>query len=362
MHLVEFHLALAALLLAVSLSQASAEPVQRAEEQDWGKTADGATVKLVTLRNARGMSAKIMTLGAIMTEIRVPDRNGQAVSVILGGSSFEEYKKGFPASAAVIGRVANRIANARFALDGVTYTLAKNNGPNHLHGGNKGFSQVIWTARPPSSTEHSASVELSYFCKDGEEGYPGNLNVKVTYSLNDDNELSLTYEATTDKATPVNFTNHAYFNLAGTGVCHDQELWINSDRYTPADDTLIPTGEIKPVKGTPLDFTTMTRIGDRIDKFLPQINGYDHNFVLDGDGKKLVLAARAKDPKSGRTMEVRTTEPAVQLYTGNHVGHRGFCLETQHYPDSINHPAFPSTVLRPGEHFRSETVFAFSAQ
>ena len=352
-----------ALALAASLSHSNGEsPMKRLEEQEFGKTQEGAVVKLFTLRNAKGMSAKVMTYGAIITEIKVPDRHGATANVVLGGDDFEQYRKGFPASAAVIGRVANRIARARFTLDGVEYKLAANNGPNHLHGGPKGFAQVVWQSKALPASQHEASVQFTYLSKDGEEGYPGNLTVKVTYTLSDDNELRIDYEAATDKATPVNLTNHAYFNLAGSGDVLDHELWLAADRYTPADDQLIPTGEIASVKSTPLDFTTPTRIGARIDQLNPKPGGYDHNFVLSSDGKSLVLAARASEPKSGRVMEVRTTEPGVQLYTGNHLKHGGFCLETQHYPDSVNRPSFPSTILRPGQTFKSTTSFAFSTK
>ena len=363
MRLLQSHSTLVALALAASLSRSNGEsPVKRIEEQEFGKTPEGVVVKLFTLRNAKGLSAKVMTYGAIITEIKVPDRNGAVTNVLLGADSFDQYRKGFPASAAVIGRFANRIARARFTLDGVEYKLAANNGPNHLHGGRKGFAQVLWQSKALPAGQREAAVQFAYVSKDGEEGYPGNLTVKVTYTITDDNELRIDYEATTDKATPVNLTNHAYFNLAGSGDVLDHELWLSADRYTPADDELIPTGEIASVKGTPLDFTTPTRIGARIDQLKPKPGGYDHNFVLNSDGKTLVLAARASEPKSGRVMEVRTTEPGMQLYTGNHLKHGGVCLETQHYPDSVNRPNFPSAILRPGQTFKSATTFAFSVQ
>ena len=348
-------------LLLVSLGQTNGEPLKRVEEKEFGKTADGAAVKLFTLRNSKGMSVKVMTLGATITEILASDGHGVVTNVVLGSDKFEDYRKGYPSAASVIGRVANRISKARFTLDGIEYKLASNSGANHIHGGLKGFSQMNWEAKPLPSGNHESSVRFSYFSKDGEEGYPGNLNVQVTYTLTDKNELRLDYEATTDKATPVNLTNHAYFNLAGSGDCLDHELWVASDRYTLADNDLIPTGESAPVSGTPLDFTTPTRIGARIEKLKPQLNGYDHNFVLKNEGK-LALAARARDPKSGRIMEVHTTQPGVQLYTGNHVQHRGLCLETQHYPDSVHQPSFPSTILRPGEKFKQTTTFTFSAK
>jgi aldose 1-epimerase len=362
MHPVKSNSTLFLLAFLVMLNQSNAQPVKRLEETDFGKLPDGAAVKLFTLRNAKGMVAKVMSYGAILTELKVPDRNGALTNVVLGADQLDQYLQGFAGSAAVIGRVANRIAKARFTLDGVEYKLAVNNGPNHLHGGRIGFAKVLWQAKPLPVGPHEAAVKFNYLSKDGEENYPGNLTVSVTYTLADNNELRIDYQATTDKATPVNLTNHAYFNLAGHGNVLDHELWLAADRYTPADDELIPTGEIASVRGTALDFTKPTRIGLRIEQFKPKLNGYDHNFVLAGDGKSLVLAARAADPKSGRVMEVRTTEPAVQLYTGNHLQHGGLCLETQHYPDSVNHPNFPSTILRPGQTFNSTTAFAFSAK
>ena len=356
------------------LPQANGAPLNRVEEKEFGKPPDGGSVKLFTLRNAKGLVAKVMNFGATLTELQVPDRNGALTNVVLGADSFDQYLKGFPASASVIGRVANRIAKARFTLDGVEYKLAANSGPNHIHGGRIGFAQVLWHAKALPAGERRAAVQFTYLSRDGEEGYPGNLTVTVTYTLTDDNELRIDYEATTDKATPINLTNHGYFNLAGFGQVLDHELWLAANRYTLADEQLIPTGEIAPVKGTPLDFTTPTRIGSRLDQLPPRLNGYDHNFVLGGDGHSLQLAARVTEPKSGRVLEMRTTEPGVQLYLGNHLNgkqagvggvfypkHGGFCLETQHYPDSVHQPTFPSTILRPGQAFKSTTVFAFSA-
>jgi aldose 1-epimerase len=332
------------------------------EEHDCGQTAEGQPVKIFTLRNSKGMSAKIINYGAIIAEINVPDKNGVTTNVLLHPNTCEEYMKGFPASAAVIGRVANRIANASFSLDGKEYKLAANSGRNHIHGGRKGFASVLWNKDRLSVKGHEAVLRLSYLCKDSEEGYPGNLNVTVTYTLDDKNEFRVDYEAETDQATPINLTNHAYFNLAGAGDILDHELWLASDRYTVANDDLIPTGEIASVKGTPLDFMKPTRIGARIEQLKPKVNGYDHNFIIDGGGKSLVVAARVHDPKSGRSMEIRTTQPGIQIYTGNHVNHRGVCFETQHYPDSVHRPEFPSTILRPGQDFKSTTVFAFSAR
>jgi aldose 1-epimerase len=259
----------------------------------------------------------------------------------------------------VLGRVANRIAGARFTLDGVEYKLTANDGTNSLHGGRKGFAQVVWEAKSLPPGEHAAAVQFTYLSHDGEEGYPGNLTARVTYTLTDSNELRLDYEATTDKPTPVNLSNHAFWNLGGNGDVQSFELWLAADHYTPADAQLIPTGEIEPVAGTPLDFTTPTPIGLRGAQLKPRPNIYDNNFVINGGGSSLVLAARVHDPQSGRTMEVRTTQPGVQLYTGNR---RAFCLETQHFPDSVNHTNFPSTILRPGETFRSTTIYSFSVQ
>jgi aldose 1-epimerase len=385
---------LALTLFTVAWNPASGASPQRLEEREFGKMPNGTAVKLFTLRNASGMSAKIMTYGAILTELRVPDRHGVVTNVVLGADTLEQYLKGFRAPAAIIGRVANRIAGARFALDGVEYKLAANDRPNHIHGV---FDKRVWEAKAIPPGEGRAAVQLTYLSKDGEEGYPGNVTVKLTYTLTDDNELRLDYEATTDRATPINLTSHAYFNLAGSGDVLDHELWLAATRYTPTDDALIPTGQIAVVEGTPLDFTKPTRIGARIAQFYPKPGGYDHNFVLNGEpaqpaaalrgsGEPLVLtarvrepvsgasfmlgqtsstcmlAARVREPVSGRVMEVRTTEPGVQLYTGNHLKHAAFCLETQHYPDSVNHPGFPSTILRPGQTFSSTTAFAFSAK
>jgi aldose 1-epimerase len=289
-------------------------------------------------------------------ELNVPDRHSAITNVVLGAPTLERYLKGFPAASSIMGRVANRIAKARFSLDGVDYKLAANNGPNHLHGT---FGKVVWQGRGLAPGEHDAAVQLTYLSPDGEEGFPGNVKVSVTFTLNDNNELRIDYEATTDKATPVNLTSHTYFNLRGHGDVLDHELWIGTARYTPMDDELIPTGAIAGVKNTPLDFTTPTRIGARIEQLKSKPGGYDHNFVLDGDGKTLTLAARVSEPESRRVMEVRTTEPGMQLYSGNHVKYGAVCFETQHFPDSVNHPDFPSTILRPGQTFKSATTFRF---
>jgi aldose 1-epimerase len=345
------------------------------EQQDWGKMPDGTVVKLFTLSNAKGMTAKIMTYGATLTELRVPDRNGKAGNVVLGFDNLDRYLKRHPFLGATTGRVANRIGKARFTLDGKEYTLAANNGRNHLHGGNKGFDKVVWQAKPLPATDREVAVQFTYLSQDGEEGYPGNLSVTVIYALTEDNELKIDYVATTDKATPVNLTNHSYFNLAGSGDILGHELMVNADRYTPVDDELIPTGEIASAKGTPLDFAKPAEIGERIAQLKPKPGGYDHNYVLNSDGKSLALAAQAYEAKTGRMVTVLTTEPGIQIYTGNfldgnHTGHggvvyhqhSGVCLETQHFPDAVHHPNFPSTILRPEQPYKSTTVFKFTAK
>jgi aldose 1-epimerase len=337
-----------------------AQTFKRIEQANFGATPDGTGVKRITLRNAKGMSAEIISYGAIIKELRAPDRNGNFTNVVLSTDSLAKYQR-FGGSAAVIGRVANRIAGAQFDLEGTTYKLAANNGKNTIHGGRKGFAQMVWTVEDESAREHESSVKLTYFSKDGEEGFPGNLKTSVTYTLTDANELRIDYEAETDKVTIVNLTNHAYWNLAGGGSCLDNVLWIPAESYTPADANLIPTGEIAPLKGTPMDFSTPTRIGDRIEQLKPKLNGYDHNYVL-GKGRAMKMAGRLTEPKSGRVMEVRTTQPAVQLYTANHLGHTAVCLETQHYPDSIHHKNFPSIVVRPGKPMKETTLFTFLAK
>ncbi|MSU04837.1 MAG: galactose mutarotase [Pedosphaera sp.] len=338
------------------------------ENKEFGKTSDGTSVRLFTLRNKNGVVVKLTNFGGIITEILAPDRSGKLGNVVCGFDNLETYLKGHPFFGAVAGRVANRIAKGKFTLDGKDYTLAINNGPNHLHGGIKGFDKQVWAAE----VLPDQSVRMTYTSKDGEEGYPGNLKVTMVYSLDDENALRIDYGATTDKATPINLTNHSYFNLAGSGTIFDHVLYLNADQYTKVDETLIPTGEIAPVKGTALDFTTPHSIGERAQQTGLKPTGYDHNFVLNQQGRGLRLAARVNEPKSGRTLEVSTTEPGVQLYTANHmngsvVGTGGvsypqygaFCLETQHYPDSVNHPAFPSSILRPGSAYKTTTVFKF---
>ncbi len=342
------------------LGTCSAPGLERVLRDDFGKTEGGAEVERVTLRNAAGMSAEIITYGAIIKALNVPDGEGASTNVVLSTDSLEKFESGFGGAAAVIGRVANRIAGAKFDLEGTTYQLAANNGKNSIHGGRKGFAQSVWAVGETSEGDTESSVTLTYLSKDGEEGFPGNLTTTVTYTLTDANELRVEYRAETDRATIVNLTNHAYFNLAGGGDCLDHRLWIAAESYTPTDAELIPTGEILPVDGTPLDFSEPTRIGDRIDA-VASTGGYDHNYVLGGGGE-MKTAARLEDPSSGRVMEVRTTQPGVQLYTGNHLGHAGVCLETQHFADAIHHDHFPSIVVRPGEPLHETTEFAFSSR
>lgn len=346
------------------------------DSQNWGRTKNGQAVTLYTLRNGKGMEAKISNYGGIIVSLTAPDKAGRFADVVLGFDSLADYEARNPFFGCITGRYANRIAKGKFTLDGREYTLATNNGPNHLHGGMVGFDKKVWRASSMKKS-NGVGVEMFYTSPDGEEGYPGTLNCRVAYLLTNDNSLEIEYTATSDKPTVVNLTNHSYFNLAGegSGSILDHKLTILADSYTPTDDTLIPTGSKAPVASTPLDFTRSRRIGDRIDadfKPLKQGQGYDHNYVLNG-GSSLKTAARAKDPKSGRVLEVLTTEPGVQLYTGNHLnvtgkgGHHyasrdGFCLETQHFPDSPNKPDFPSVVLRPGDSYQHTCVFKFSAE
>jgi aldose 1-epimerase len=337
----------------------------------FGKLPDGTEVDLYTLQNKHGVVAKVITYGTILTELYVPDSSGAMGDVVLGFDNLDQYLAGHPYFGCTVGRVANRIGKARFTLDGKEYTLAANNGPNHLHGGLKGFDKAVWKAEPVSAKD-GAAVKFTYLSKDGEEGYPGNLEATVVYTLTDANELRLDYTAAADRPTPVNLTNHSYFNLSGEGDILGHVLTLKADRYTPVDDTLIPTGQIASVQGTPLDFRAATAIGARLGQLTGKPRGYDHNFVLEAGEGKLALAARVEDPKTGRVMEIWTTEPGIQLYTGNFLdgslkGKRGvvyqqyaaLCLETQHYPDSVNQPAFPSVILRPGQTYTQTTVHKF---
>jgi aldose 1-epimerase len=347
-------------------------PQCRVEQSLFGIMPDGDSVMLFTLENEKGITVKITNYGGIITEILTPDREGRMGNIVLGFDNLEQYLTGHPFFGALIGRYGNRIAGASFTLDGETYELAANDGKNSLHGGKKGFDKVLWDPEVISSDKRAA-LKLTYVSPDGEEGYPGTLKVVVTYELLSD-RLSITYEAETDKPTVLNLTNHSYFNLAGEGDILDHILYINASCYTPVDGELIPTGELANVEGTPFDFRKPRVIGERIAETGGSPAGYDHNFVLDGSPDGKVPAAKLMDPKSGRFLEVFTTEPGVQFYTGNFLDgtlesngrvfgvHSGLCLETQHFPDSPNKPEFPSTVLRPGEHFRSQTIFCFGVE
>lgn len=352
---------------------ASLGAATRVEKRMFGKTKVGDSVDLYTLTNANGLETTITNFGGIVVSLRVPDRAGKMADVVLGFDALDGYLGDNPYFGAIVGRYGNRIAKGRFTLGGKEYRLATNNGPNHLHGGLKGFNKVVWQAQATGP----ASLKLTYLSRDGEEGYPGNLTTVVEYSLTDANELKISYTATTDKDTVVNITNHSYFNLAGEGAGDilGHRMQIYADRFTPVDSTLIPTGELKSVAGTPFDFRQPHSIGERIGAADEQIKfggGYDHNLVVNGNPGTLRPAARVIEPKSGRVMEVLTTEPGVQFYSGNFLDgsnkgkggkpykHRyGFCLETQHFPDSPNRPKFPSTTLKAGQKMQSSTVYRF---
>jgi aldose 1-epimerase len=368
-------------LIAFCTSSGAAFSAQGAlmiKNEAFGTTPDGKAVELYTLTNTQGMEVRVITYGGIIVSLKTPDKKGHFADIALGFDDLASYLSRSPFFGALVGRYGNRIGNAKFTLDGKEYTLAKNNGPNSLHGGVKGFDKVVWAAQPFQKSGEVGLV-LKYTSADGEEGYPGTLHVTVTYTLNDQNEFSIHYQATTDKDTPINLTNHTYFNLSGEGSGNilGVEMMLNADHFTPVDATLIPTGKVESVKGTPFDFTKPTAIGARIDNKNEQLTfgaGYDHNFVINRQGPGLALAARAYDPASGRVLEVDTTEPAVQFYTGNHMtkmagkhGHTydkrsAFCLETQHYPDSPNQPNFPSTILKPGQTYNTTTVWKFSTR
>ena len=349
----------------------------RVEMTKFGTTAEGEPVQIYTLNNRNGLKAKVMTYGALLTELHVPDRTGKMADVVLGFDDLAGYLKGHPYFGATTGRCANRIAKGHFTLNGKPYTLAVNNGPNHLHGGIKGLDKRVWKAEP-IKTGDAAAVKFSYLSPDGEEGYPGNLRIVVIYTLTDENELRIDYEATTDQDTPVNLTNHSYFNLAGAGAgtVLEHQLEINADHYTLVDETSIPTGEIKAVRGTAMDFTKRLAVGARMDQLGGNPGGYDHNYVLNKPkAGALTLAASVYEPGSGRVMKVLTTEPGVQLYTANHLDgtltgkggktyarRGGLCLECQHFPDSVNQPKFPSVILKPGQTYRQTTVHQFSVR
>lgn len=336
---------------------------------DWGET-DGKKVFLYTLTNKNGMQVKISNYGGTVTSWMATDKSGKKSSIVLGFDSLSGYLAKPPYFGALIGRYGNRIGKGMFKIDTATYKLATNNGENHLHGGNKGFDKVVWDATP--AADSSASLTLNYLSKDGEEGYPGNLKVTVVYTLTDNDELQIEYNAETDKATPVNLTNHSYFNLTGdvSNTILDHSLQINADKYTPVDKGLIPTGELKDVKGTPFDFLQPHKIGERIASVE---GGYDHNFVLNKKGTDLELAATLTDSVSGRKLEVYTMEPGLQFYSGNFLDgtfktsdgkpitvHSALCLETQHFPDSPNKPDFPSTIVKPGEKYHTVTKYKLS--
>ena len=373
---------LAAMMAVVTMGtpRLRADAGPKIKKLPFGKLADGTPIHLYVLTNKNGMQAAITNFGARLVSLKVPDRNGKLADVVLGYNSVEGYVKDTAYFGAIVGRYANRIAKGRFKLDGVTYHLPINNGPNSLHGGPKGFENLVWQARELTGSKNPA-LELTLTSPNGDEGYPGTMHVRVIYTLTEQNAVRIQYRATTDKPTVINLTNHSYFDLDGQGNGNilDTVLTINADKYTPTDKTQIPTGKIVSVKGTPFDFLKPTPIGARINDDNAQLKmagGYDHNWVLNRDDKTgLVLAARAYSPKSGRVLTVYTTEPGVQFYTGNFLNgtlvgkggkvykyRYGFTLETQHYPDSPNQPNFPSTVLKPGQVYRQTTVFKFSTR
>ena len=352
---------------------------QKISKESFGKTADGESVDLFTLTNRNGMEAKITNYGGIVTTLTAPDRNNKYADVVLGFNDLDSYLKGHPYFGALVGRYGNRIAKGRFTLNGIEYKLAVNNGENHLHGGIKGFDKVVWTARS-MRTKLGPALSLTYVSKDMEEGYPGNLTVKVVYTLTNNNELRIDYSASTDKDTVTNLTHHSYFNLAGegNGDILNHQLLLKASRFTPTDAGSIPTGELRNVQGTPFDFLKSTAIGARINQDEEQLKfggGYDHNWVVNGRAGTLRQAASVYESTSGRVMDVWTTEPGIQFYTGNfldgtltgksgkaYARRNGFCLETQHYPDSPNKPKFPTTTLRKGTTYRSTTIYRFSAR
>src|SRR5579859_3111841 len=339
------------------------------QTKPFGTLPDKAEVNLFTLTNKNGLTASVMNYGATLVQLLTPDRDGKLTDITLGFNTLDGYvKHNSPYFGCIVGRCTNRIAHGRFHLDGNEYRLATNNGPHHLHGGLKGFDKAFWLAE--TGGPESSSVMFSHRSPDGDEGYPGNLNVAVVYTLTHNNELAIEDTATTDKPTPINLTNHSYFNLAGAGTILDHDLMIAGTQFVPVNDSLIPTGELHRVEGTPMDFTKPTRIGQRLEQVGGDPIGYDHCYAVGQPDGKLKFAARASDPKSGRVLEVHTTQPGVQFYTGNFLNgrgsgksgigyqqHAGFCLETQHFPDAINQPAFPSIVLHPGETYSQKTTF-----
>jgi len=353
------------------------KPTGTISQAPFGKTADGTPVEIYTLRNSKGMEARIMTYGGIIVSLKVPDKNGTFGDVVLGYDNLDDYVKNNPFFGALVGRYGNRIAKGKFTLDGHEYTLALNNAPNNLHGGPIGFDKKVWKVAKAELGPRGPRLKLTYLSKDGEEGFPGNLKVMATYTLTDDNGLRLDYTATTDKATLCNLTQHSYFNLAGKGDVLNHLVFINADKFTPVDNTLIPNGELKPVAGTPFDFCKPMSIGARINADDEQIkfgSGYDHNWVVNKPLGKLGLVARVTEPTTGRVMEVLSTEPGVQFYTGNYLDgitgkggwvyqkRNGFCFEPQHYPDSPNHPQFPNAELMPGQTYQNTIIYKFSVQ
>jgi aldose 1-epimerase len=364
-----------AVILFTTFAEAQNKPSKAKVEQTMsGKMENGTQIDMFTLTNAHGAVAKIITYGATLTELWMPDRSGKTGDVILGFDDLKGYLQNEPYLGATVGRVANRIAKGKFTLDGKEYSLETNDGPNSLHSGKNGLSHMVWKGEA-LKVAHGAAAKFSFDSPDGDEGFPGAASISVTYTLTDSNELKLSYKATTDKATPLNLTNHSYFNLGGEKDILSHVLYLNADHYTPVDSTLIPTGEILPVKGTPLDFTTPTAIGAHIAELKGSPGGYDHNFAVNGAMGKMRIAARVYDPESGRQMEVWTVEPGVQFYSGNFLDgtlagkrgmvygqHAGLCLETQHFPDSVNQPKFPSTIVRPGTTYHTETILKFSAK
>ena len=346
-------------------------------KSQFGTTPDGKAVDIYTLENDNGCQVKITNYGGIVVSLTVPDKNGQLGDVVLGYNTLDEYIENSPFFGSLIGRYGNRIAKGKFELNGQTYTFAINNDPNHLHGGPKGFDKVVWDAKEIQEVD-AVGLELTYLSIDGEEGYPGNLSVTVKYLWTNDNELKIEYAATTDKTTVVNLTNHSYFNLACKGGILSHEMMINADKFTPCDETQIPTGELRDVKGTPFDFTSPTKIGAGINEDNEQLKfgfGYDHNFVLNDSDGSLRQIASVYEPTTGRFMEVLSTEPGVQFYSGNHLNETmiskegtpyktryGFCLETQHFPNSPNQPEFPSTILEPGQKYSTTTIYKFSTK
>jgi aldose 1-epimerase len=364
-----------AITILVSGFFTTSEAKPSVKKQLFGKTKEGIAVDIYTLTNSKGVEAKIINYGAVVVSLKVPDRGGNFVDVVLGYDTLDGYLNDTAYLGVILGRFGNRIAKGKFSLNGTEYTLVKNNGENHLHGGTKGFDKVVWRAKPVTN-KNVASLELNYLSRDGEEGYPGNLSVKVIYTLTDDNELKIDYLATTDKDTIINLSNHSYFNLAGAGSGDilSHQLQINASQFTPTDSGSIPTGELRNVKGTPFDFSAPTAIGARIEDADEQLkfgNGYDHNFVFNKNANELKLAAKVSEPKSGRGLEVYTTEPGMQFYAGNFLtnikgkngkiyGKRhGFCLETQHFPDSPNRAEFPSVTLKPNQKYSQTTIYKF---